>query len=88
MTPRMYMYSVLSTTVKKDYFDRIVINSDCDPNFLLGSVVQDFGASRLVQLYAPPTANIDGNLAILWILAVGTMAFGAYWAGITNSKLL
>ena len=88
MTPRMYMYSVLSTTVKKDYFDRIVINSDCDPNFLLGSVVQDFGASRLVQLYAPPTANIDGNLAILWILAVGTVAFGAYWAGITNSKLL
>lgn len=51
-------------------------------------VHKDFGVSRLVQLYAPPTANIDGNLAILWILAVGTVAFGAYWAGITNSKLL
>ena len=50
--------------------------------------MQDFGASRIVQLYAPPTANIDGNLAILWILAVSTVAFGAYWAGITNSKLL
>ena len=84
----MYMYSILSTTVKKDYFYRVVINNDRDPNFLLGSVVQDFGVSRLVQLYAPPTANIDGNLAILWILAVGTVAFGAYWAGITNSKLL
>lgn len=58
------------------------------PKFYLDLVVQDFGASRLVQLYAPPTANIDGNLAILWILAVGTVAFGAYWAGITNSKLL
>ncbi|XP_027058274.1 signal peptide peptidase-like 2B [Pocillopora damicornis] len=52
---------------------------------------KDFGGDVKVQMYAPPTdlvSNIDGNLAILWLLAVGTVAIGAYWAGITNKKIM
>lgn len=53
--------------------------------------MQDFGGDVKVQMYAPPTdlvSNIDGNLAVLWLLAVGTVAIGAYWAGITNKKIM
>lgn len=51
-------------------------------------VCQDFGSDVKVQLYAPQTglSGIDGNLAVLWLVAVGTVAVGAYWAGITNKK--
>ncbi|KAL9985926.1 hypothetical protein ACROYT_G008380 [Oculina patagonica] len=47
---------------------------------------KDFGSDVKVQLYAPPTGNIDGNLVVLWILAVGTVTVGAYWCGITTKK--
>lgn len=47
---------------------------------------KDFGEDVKVQMYAPPTDNIDGNLAILWVLAVSTVAVGAYWAGVSNKK--
>lgn len=47
---------------------------------------QDFGSDVKVQLYAPPTGNIDGNLVVLWILAIGTVTIGAYWCGITTKK--
>ncbi|XP_020619507.1 signal peptide peptidase-like 2B isoform X2 [Orbicella faveolata] len=47
---------------------------------------KDFGRHRKVQLYAPPTGSIDGNLAVLWILAVGTVTVGAYWCGITTKE--
>lgn len=50
--------------------------------------VQDFGKDVKVQIYAPLTANIDGNLAILWLLAVCTVAVGAYWAGVSNKKAM
>lgn len=52
---------------------------------------KDFGSDVKVQMYAPPAdlaSNIDGNLAVLWLLAVGTVAIGAYWAGITNKKIM
>ncbi|KAJ7382238.1 Signal peptide peptidase-like 2A [Desmophyllum pertusum] len=50
--------------------------------------LKDFGSDVKVQLYAPQTglSGIDGNLAVLWLVAVGTVAVGAYWAGITNKK--
>ena len=47
---------------------------------------QDFGRNIKVQLYAPPAGSIDGNLAVLWILAVGTVTVGAYWCGITTKE--
>ncbi|XP_015768619.1 PREDICTED: signal peptide peptidase-like 2B [Acropora digitifera] len=49
---------------------------------------KEFGEEVHVQMYAPPTASIDGNLAILWMLAVCTVAIGAYWAGISNKNAL
>lgn len=56
----------------------------CKHNYLL----QDLGGEVKVQLYVPQTANIDGNLAILWVLAICTVAVGAYWAGVSNKKLM
>lgn len=50
--------------------------------------VQEFGEDIKVQMYAPPTANFDGNLIILWVLAVCTVAVGAYWAGVSNRKMM
>jgi len=37
-------------------------------------------------MYQPEEKPLDGNIFILWILAVGTVVIGAYWAGITNTK--
>ena len=55
---------------------------------VMNSFVQEFGEDIKVQMYAPPTANIDGNLVILWMLAVCTVAVGAYWAGVSNKKMM
>ncbi|KAG8505039.1 Signal peptide peptidase-like 2C [Galemys pyrenaicus] len=42
-------------------------------------------ASVQVALYAPPEPILDYNMVIVFILAVGTVAAGGYWAGLTEA---
>ncbi|XP_008269865.3 signal peptide peptidase-like 2C [Oryctolagus cuniculus] len=41
-----------------------------------------------VAMYAPPEPIIDVNMVIIFILAVGTVALGGYWAGLTEADQL
>lgn len=41
-----------------------------------------------VAMYAPPEPIIDYNMAIIFILAVGTVAAGGYWAGLMEADRL
>ncbi|XP_053423780.1 signal peptide peptidase-like 2C [Nycticebus coucang] len=41
-----------------------------------------------VALYAPPEPIIDYNMVVIFILAVGTVAAGGYWAGLTEADQL
>ncbi|XP_004684117.1 PREDICTED: signal peptide peptidase-like 2C [Condylura cristata] len=41
-----------------------------------------------VALYAPPEPILDYNMVIIFILAVGTVAAGGYWAGLTEADQL
>ncbi|XP_004480625.2 signal peptide peptidase-like 2C [Dasypus novemcinctus] len=41
-----------------------------------------------VALYAPPEPLVDYNLLVIFILAVGTVAVGGYWAGVTEADRL
>uniref|UniRef100_A0A667IV00 Signal peptide peptidase-like 2C n=1 Tax=Lynx canadensis TaxID=61383 RepID=A0A667IV00_LYNCA len=41
-----------------------------------------------VALYAPPEPVLDYNMVITFILAVGTVAAGGYWAGLTEADRL
>ncbi|KAM6164374.1 signal peptide peptidase-like 2C [Rhynchocyon petersi] len=41
-----------------------------------------------VALYAPPYRVLDYNMVIIFILAVGTVAAGGYWAGLTEADQL
>ncbi|XP_012606543.2 signal peptide peptidase-like 2C [Microcebus murinus] len=45
------------------------------------------GAVR-VAMYAPPEPLIDYNMLVIFILAVGTVAAGGYWAGLTEADQL
>uniref|UniRef100_A0A8C8Z6A8 Signal peptide peptidase-like 2C n=1 Tax=Prolemur simus TaxID=1328070 RepID=A0A8C8Z6A8_PROSS len=51
------------------------------------SHTQGDGAVR-VAMYAPPEPIIDYNMLVLFILAVGTVAAGGYWAGLTEADQL
>ncbi|KAM6175043.1 signal peptide peptidase-like 2C [Erethizon dorsatum] len=41
-----------------------------------------------VAMYAPPEPIIDYNLVVIFILAVGTVAVGGYWAGLMEAAWL
>ncbi|XP_027943225.1 signal peptide peptidase-like 2C [Eumetopias jubatus] len=41
-----------------------------------------------VALYAPPEPILDYNMVVIFILAVGTVAAGGYWAGLTEADQL
>uniref|UniRef100_A0A9L0IFQ9 Signal peptide peptidase-like 2C n=1 Tax=Equus asinus TaxID=9793 RepID=A0A9L0IFQ9_EQUAS len=43
------------------------------------------GAVVRVALYAPPEPILDYNMVVIFVLAVGTVAMGGYWAGMTEA---
>lgn len=47
---------------------------------------QTFGKGRLVAMYAPNEPVLDYNMVIIFLMAVGTVAVGGYWAGSRDSK--
>lgn len=42
---------------------------------------QSFGRAVRAALYAPHEPLLDYNMVIIFIMAVGTVALGGYWAG-------
>ncbi|XP_024428674.2 signal peptide peptidase-like 2C [Desmodus rotundus] len=46
------------------------------------------GAVVRVALYAPPEPILDYNMVVIFILAIGTVAAGGYWAGLTEADRL
>ncbi|XP_036307613.1 signal peptide peptidase-like 2C isoform X2 [Pipistrellus kuhlii] len=46
------------------------------------------GAEARVALYAPPEPILDYNIVVIFILALGTVAMGGYWAGLTEADRL
>ncbi|XP_063147096.1 signal peptide peptidase-like 2B isoform X5 [Candoia aspera] len=47
---------------------------------------QSFGHSAKVALYAPGEPVLDYNMVIIFVMAVGTVAIGGYWAGSRDVK--
>lgn len=47
---------------------------------------QRFGHEVMVALYAPSEPVMDYNMVIIFIMAVGTVAIGGYWAGSHDVK--
>lgn len=47
---------------------------------------QTFGRAVRVALYAPSEPLLDYNMVIIFIMAVGTVALGGYWAGSRDVK--
>ncbi|KAM4844007.1 signal peptide peptidase-like 2C [Thomomys bottae] len=45
-------------------------------------------ASIRVAIYAPPEPIIDYNMVVIFVLAVGTVAVGGYWAGLMEADRL
>ncbi|CAB1326762.1 unnamed protein product, partial [Coregonus sp. 'balchen'] len=43
--------------------------------------IPTFGQGREVAMYAPKEPVLDYNMAIIFLMAVGTVAIGGYWAG-------
>ncbi|XP_012510694.1 PREDICTED: signal peptide peptidase-like 2C [Propithecus coquereli] len=41
-----------------------------------------------VAMYAPPEPLIDYNMLVIFVLAIGTVAAGGYWAGLTEAEQL
>lgn len=52
----------------------------------LSSWGQRFGRAVMVALYAPSEPVMDYNMVIIFIMAVGTVALGGYWAGSRDVK--
>ncbi|XP_066889296.1 signal peptide peptidase-like 2B isoform X4 [Kogia breviceps] len=44
-------------------------------------IFETFGRAARVALYAPKEPMLDYNMIIIFLLAVGTVALGGYWAG-------
>ncbi|XP_023990189.1 signal peptide peptidase-like 2B isoform X4 [Physeter macrocephalus] len=44
-------------------------------------IFETFGRAVRVALYAPKEPMLDYNMVIIFIMAVGTVALGGYWAG-------
>ncbi|XP_023121429.2 signal peptide peptidase-like 2 isoform X1 [Amphiprion ocellaris] len=49
-------------------------------------ISKTFGKGRLVAMYAPKEPVVDYNMVIIFLMAVGTVAIGGYWAGSRDSK--
>lgn len=47
---------------------------------------QTFGRVVRAALYAPKEPMLDYNMVIIFIMAVGTVALGGYWAGSRDVK--
>ncbi|XP_032064553.1 signal peptide peptidase-like 2B isoform X3 [Thamnophis elegans] len=47
---------------------------------------QSFGPSAKVAMYAPGEPVLDYNMVIIFVMAVGTVAVGGYWAGSRDVK--
>lgn len=45
-----------------------------------------FGEKRQVAMYAPNEPVVDYNLVLIFLMAVGTVAVGGYWAGSRDIK--
>lgn len=52
----------------------------------LWNLLQTFGKGRLVAMYAPNEPVLDYNMVIIFLMAVGTVAVGGYWAGSKDRK--
>uniref|UniRef100_A0AAY4BIW0 PA domain-containing protein n=1 Tax=Denticeps clupeoides TaxID=299321 RepID=A0AAY4BIW0_9TELE len=48
--------------------------------------LQTFGEGREVAMYAPNEPALDYNMVIIFLMAVGTVAIGGYWAGSRDIK--
>ncbi|XP_072502035.1 signal peptide peptidase-like 2C [Notamacropus eugenii] len=46
------------------------------------------GALIRVAMYVPPEPILDYNMMIIFLLAVGTVALGGYWAGMSEAERL
>lgn len=49
-------------------------------------LLQSFGHSVKVAMYAPKEPVLDYNMVIIFLMAVGTVAVGGYWAGSRDVK--
>ncbi|MBN3317161.1 SPP2B protein, partial [Atractosteus spatula] len=49
-------------------------------------ISKTFGKGREVALYAPNEPVLDYNMVIIFLMAVGTVAIGGYWAGSRDIK--
>ncbi|MEQ2273877.1 Signal peptide peptidase-like 2B, partial [Xenotaenia resolanae] len=49
-------------------------------------ISKTFGKGRVVAMYAPNEPVLDYNMVIIFLMAVGTVATGGYWAGSRDRK--
>uniref|UniRef100_A0A8C2XR44 Signal peptide peptidase-like 2B n=1 Tax=Cyclopterus lumpus TaxID=8103 RepID=A0A8C2XR44_CYCLU len=49
-------------------------------------ISKTFGKGRMVAMYAPSEPVLDYNMVIIFLMAVGTVAIGGYWAGSRDTK--
>ncbi|XP_076828082.1 signal peptide peptidase-like 2 isoform X2 [Brachyhypopomus gauderio] len=49
-------------------------------------ISKSFGEKRQVAMYAPNEPVVDYNMVIIFLMAVGTVAVGGYWAGSRDIK--
>uniref|UniRef100_A0A4W4G8S6 Signal peptide peptidase-like 2B n=1 Tax=Electrophorus electricus TaxID=8005 RepID=A0A4W4G8S6_ELEEL len=49
-------------------------------------ITKSFGEKRQVAMYAPSEPVVDYNMVIIFLMAVGTVAVGGYWAGSRDIK--
>ncbi|CAH6779258.1 Sppl2b [Phodopus roborovskii] len=52
----------------------------------LQDIFRLFGHAVMVALYAPSEPVMDYNMVIIFVMAVGTVALGGYWAGSRDVK--
>ncbi|XP_043910678.1 signal peptide peptidase-like 2B [Protopterus annectens] len=71
-----------------DYFIALLllVNSPVLVSLSFSGHGQVFGKSVKVALYAPNEPVLDYNMVIIFLMAVGTVAFGGYWAGSRDVK--
>lgn len=49
--------------------------------FILCVFAQVFGDDMQVKLYAPSHSKIDPSIAVMLLIAIGTVTLGGYWSG-------
>jgi hypothetical protein len=48
---------------------------------------QELGENVIVSMYAPKSKRAGLNLLLIWLVAVATVAIGAYWSGLIRHRL-